>query len=681
MLPLLPSKFRRAFASVCLGTFVLFSASFFVVPLPETPALAAAIPQVTRLAGADRYSTAVQISQAGWTSAANVVLARGDDFPDALAGSVLARKVNGPLLLTQPNQLPPAVLNEILRLQAGTVYILGGTGAVSQAVQDRLSANNLKIIRLAGHDRFDTAAQISLNVAPSSSQAFLAYGLDFPDALSVSSYAAAHGIPLLLTGTSSVPAASLNALKSLHVTSVTLIGGPGVIGQPVQTELQAQLPGVAINRLAGPNRYQTNTTVLNSLNFNAARFYVATGEDFPDALAGGSLAAQQNNPIVLVPSKDLDPATLAYLAARRTAGSTYTVLGGWGVISYGIESIVRTGSTGPRLSLQYIHGLSYPDMVNRLSIIPGNPTDSVDIISPDWYQLADGNGSVSGAWDGTSDGTANYSQFVQAAHSRNLKVLPLINSSWASSAPIDSMLQNPAARANLISQLLQRIQSIGADGVLIDFEFMSQQDGPYLTQFMQSLYSSMRSNNKMVVMAVMSRTAGQTWSTQFNYHDLAQSVDYLNIMTYDHSTSSPGPIAPLAWVKDILSYTESQGVDMSKVLLGIPYYGRDWSALPGGGYAPKGIDLSTALNTATLFGITPQRLTAPDDPVGIPYFNYIDIAGVSHTVYYDDPQSWAQKLALLDQYHLGGIGAWSLYWVKDAATANQLFPLLKQHLR
>jgi spore germination protein YaaH len=194
---------------------------------------------------------------------------------------------------------------------------------------------------------------------------------------------------------------------------------------------------------------------------------------------------------------------------------------------------------------------------------------------------------------------------------------------------------------------------------------------------MRNLYARMSAANKMVVIAVMARTSptAEPWLAKFNYFDLAQYSDYLNVMTYDYSTTSPGPNAPLPWVRRVLDYTKSQGVDMNKVLLGIPYYGRDWTTSPDS--KVKAIGLAQANMLIGTYGVQVQREASPDDPIGIPYFTYND--GSQHIVYYDDLASWQEKLSLLDRYHIGGIGSWSLYWLKDSSP--QLFSLLNERLR
>ncbi|MDR3539710.1 MAG: cell wall-binding repeat-containing protein [Desulfosporosinus sp.] len=667
---------------------VLFFLNFVCFPFFPTSALADTASTPLRLAGPTRYATAIQISQATWSSANSVVLTRGDDFPDALAGAVLAKssKVNGPLLITDSQQLLPEVLAEIQRLHAQQVYILGGTGAISAAVESSLTQNNLTVHRISGQDRYETAANIALEAVANSSQAFLASGNSFADALSVSSYAAAHGIPLLLTDLDAIPSGTLQTLQKLGVHSITIIGGEGVISPSVQSQLASL--GFAVDRLAGADRYLTNIAVLNKLNYSTNTVYAATGEDFPDALSGAILAAKGNNPIMLVPPADINSGTLAYLNARRAEGSVFTLFGGWGVINYGIEDIIRTGSVHPRISLQYMQAYGASALsayLSQLALLPAKATDSVDYLSPNLFSLDNlttgqtvASGSITGTW---SLGDNSYSQLVNAAHAKGLKLLPLIGSDWSTEAKatLDLTLTQDASRSALVKQLVDMVQTTGVDGVVIDFECMSAATGPYLTKFTQALYAELHAQNKLVIEAVPSRTASADWYTQYNYHDLAQYVDYLNIMTYDYSTSAPGAIAPLSWVEKVLNYTQGQGLDMSKVLLGIPYYGRDWTKTGDTTYSSQSVGLANATSTAASNHAVIQR-AASGDTAGIPYYTYTDNTLAQHTVYYDDLTSWDAKLGLLDTYGLGGIGSWSLYWVSND-TAPSLFSLLKEHLR
>lgn len=627
-----------------------------------------------RIYGNTLYDTAVEISKKGWDKAHVAVLATGTNFPDALTGTVLAHKVGGPLLLTQSGYLNPAVSEELKRLGTQEVFLLGGTVALNSAIEDSLKELGILPRRLAGWDQYGTAAAIASEVTPSSSQAFLVNGEHFADALSISSYAAAQGIPVLLTRSDSLPPETATALTKMGVQEVTLIGGKAVIKDAVEAQLGSLPQPVKISaRYAGYDQYETNTTVLNQLPFDSSNVYVATGENFPDALAGAALAAKYKAPILLLPRAQLGASTTAYLNQKRASGAAFTIFGGWGIIDYKQESVIRTGVAQPRISLQYTQGAltGTQGMLSQIQSIPTPATNYADIIAPSWYYLDDtADGNLVGGWDASS---SDYAKFTASVHSRNLKVLPVIQSSWTSSKAADTVLASPTARAKLLSQIKDRILSTNADGIIIDFEFMSNPTGPYLTQFMKELYAELHPLNKLVIQAVMARTGSEAWLEEFNYSALAQHVDYLNIMTYDYSHGSPGPIAPLDWMHKVLQYTRGQGVDMQKILLGVPYYGVDWSTKDSGVTYSRRAD-----GMAEMLALSKGQVQR--DSSQIPYFYYTDALG-THTVYFDDAQSLNAKMVLLNQYRLGGVGAWSLKWSLNPTSSSAIFPLMKQYLR
>lgn len=633
-------------------------------------------PVTARIFGNTLYDTAVEISKKGWDSAPIVVLATGKNFPDALTGTVLAHKINGPMLLTESDHLNSSVSEELKRLGTKSVYLLGGTAALNGTIEQSLRDQGILPLRLFGADQFGTAAAIAYEATPSSTQAFLVNGESFPDALSISSYAAAHDIPILLTRADSLPTETAQALAHMGVTQVTLIGGKAVIRDTVIEQLgKLPQPVTIAARYAGYDQYETNTTVLTSLPYETSNTYVATGENFPDALAGAALAAKNNAPILLFPSSQLGASTTAYLNQKRSLGSAFTIFGGWSVINYKMESIIRTGVAQPRISLQYTQGslAGTKGMLSQVQSIPSPATDYADIIAPSWYYLDDAaDGAVTGGWDAT---TSDYAKFNASVHARNLKVLPVIQSTWLTPKTVDTVLDSPTARAKLEDQIIQRIVSTNSDGVVIDFEFMSNATGPYLTLFMKELYAQLHPLNKLVIQAVMPRTGSEAWLGEFDYAALAKNVDYLHVMTYDHNYTTPGPNAPLDWSSKVLQYAHGQGVDMHKVLLGIPYYGTDWWTTDAGA---NPVYSRRAGGMAELLALAQGPVQR--DSSQIPYFNYTDVLG-THTVYYDDAQSWNAKMTLLNQYGLGGIGAWSLNWSLNPGSSTAIFPLLKQYLR
>ncbi len=265
-----------------------------VVMLPPGELIAAS--SVSRIGGEDRYETAVNISQKGWDYADTVVLARGDEYADALAGVPLAGWCNAPILLTRGNALPDLVLDEIERLGAIKVIILGGTGAISAEVENKLKGKSLEVERIGGKDRFDTAARIAEKLGMPD-VVFLAYGHDFPDALSAAPYAGARGYPILLTDTENIPAETEAYLKTAG--TVYVVGGERVIGHKVFMHISEDLGKLTI-RFSGADRYETAVELATQFNYYPENMYGATGLKFPDAITGAVLASDSGTGILLV---------------------------------------------------------------------------------------------------------------------------------------------------------------------------------------------------------------------------------------------------------------------------------------------------------------------------------------------------------------------------------------------
>jgi putative cell wall-binding protein len=199
---------------------------------------------VTRLAGADRYATAAAVSAAGFSPGVAVAyVATGLNFPDALAAGPLAARTGGPILLTTPDHLPAATSAELARLRPAAIVVLGGAGSVSDAVAASLRgyAGSGGVTRLAGADRYATAAAVSASHWPADSPVtvFVATGETFADALAAVPYAAALKVPLLLTSPSALSPPTASEFLRLDPTEVIVLGSTGSIASRVVLEIRA----------------------------------------------------------------------------------------------------------------------------------------------------------------------------------------------------------------------------------------------------------------------------------------------------------------------------------------------------------------------------------------------------------------------------------------------------------
>lgn len=296
---------------------------------------------VDRIKGEDRIGTAIEVSKAAFPagSADAVVIATAFNWPDALGGASLAGALDCPILLTQAGSLPSAVALEIDRLGASRAIILGGDVAVQTAVENALKTKlgNANVDRLGGADRYATARLIAARAvdeigAGYDGTAFLATGANFPDALGASPLAAAKGWPIyLVSPIAGADAALVNAMKADGVDNVLILGGPVAIPATVETDVKAKVPCTA-TRLKGDDRYQTAAAVatygVNSAGLMWDKLAIATGQNFPDALAGGVLQGKNNSVMLLTPSASLDPSVRAILTSNKAVISTVHFLGG-----------------------------------------------------------------------------------------------------------------------------------------------------------------------------------------------------------------------------------------------------------------------------------------------------------------------------------------------------------------
>ncbi len=306
--------------------------------------------QTTRLYGATRIETAIKVSQAGWQRAAEVLLARADDYPDSLVAIPLSRKLDAPILLTYSNRLDPQVLAEIQRLGARHVVILGGEGVMGAPITKVLDQAGITWERLGGADRFATAAEIADKVG-GNGQVILASGEDFPDALAIGPYAGVTQTPILLSAAAGIPVATRTELSKLQAANISgsaqtiVVGGEGVI--PSAT-LQG-LPG--INRLGGQNRYETAAKIylfsedklpgVPQDGSSRNKAYMVTGEDFPDGLVVGALAAKQAAPLFLSSGASLPAITYSAMGNAAENSLLVTMIGGPAVLSDQVKGIIE----------------------------------------------------------------------------------------------------------------------------------------------------------------------------------------------------------------------------------------------------------------------------------------------------------------------------------------------------
>jgi len=279
-----------------------------------------------------------------------VFIARGDAYADALAGTPAAATDGGPVLLVSPDAIPPATATELTRLKPAKIIVLGGTLAVSDQVVSGLAAFTTgSVTRIAGADRYQTAADISAaTFAPGVPAAFIATDLGFADALAGGAAAGLRKSPILITSVDAIPSATAAELTRLKPASIVILGGIGAVSDAVATQLAAYTTG-AVTREAGADRIATAVAVSQaSFPNTAAAVYLATGFNFPDALAGGVAAALAPGPLLLV-SGDCLPAPVSAEITRLDPAKVF-ILGGPLAVGPNVASLSVCTSPPPPAS-------------------------------------------------------------------------------------------------------------------------------------------------------------------------------------------------------------------------------------------------------------------------------------------------------------------------------------------
>nr|WP_314495054.1 cell wall-binding repeat-containing protein [uncultured Peptostreptococcus sp.] len=256
-------------------------------------------PDPGRVDGGDRVETGIKISQKYYDKAKTVIVVRHDLFPDSMTASVLAKLKDAPILLNPTNKLDPRVGAEMNRLGAEEVIIVGGPDSISEKVRGDLKVydKDKDVERIAGVDRYGTSEMVARRVTGITGKkntGVIASGQVFPDALSVGTFASRDGYPILLVKKNLVPDQVVRAIKDLDIKKTYIAGGTNTISKSTE----AKLPGV-LERMAGKDRYETSVAIAKSKFRDSREAFIASGEEFADALVISPVSGKYNRPTLL----------------------------------------------------------------------------------------------------------------------------------------------------------------------------------------------------------------------------------------------------------------------------------------------------------------------------------------------------------------------------------------------
>ncbi len=314
-------------------------------------------PAATRVSGADRFLTAVEVSKRTHPAgSATAVLCSGRSFPDGLAASALAGALDAPIMLTEPGSLPASVGTRLAAMGTRTVYVVGGSAAVGYAVETDLAryVPGVTIVRVAGASRYETAGEVAdwvhgiLGRRPD--RVFVASGVGFPDALALSPIAYSTHTPILLTVPDALPASTSAAIERIRGASSrrvdVLVAGGTVAVSDAAAQSARVAAGGTLTRAAGPDRYATALAIAETAVFAGwsapEDVAVASGVTFPDSLAGAALPGAAGGVLLLCPVSVLGPSSSAFMKSFDFRIDQAWALGGTKAVADPVLSEIRT---------------------------------------------------------------------------------------------------------------------------------------------------------------------------------------------------------------------------------------------------------------------------------------------------------------------------------------------------
>ncbi|MBP1155418.1 MULTISPECIES: glycosyl hydrolase family 18 protein [unclassified Paenibacillus] len=278
-----------------------------------------------------------------------------------------------------------------------------------------------------------------------------------------------------------------------------------------------------------------------------------------------------------------------------------------------------------------------------------NNTSGLDVVSPTYFQLADNTGNIS---DTSNKATVDWLK------KQGYSVHPLVANQF-DTALTTQFLAKPEARTKFINDLVNKAVALGVDGLNIDFESLAGSDRDRFTAFMRELTQT--AHAKKLIISVDLPRGSLSWNdkTAFDHEKLAGIVDYIITMTYDHhwkGSTEPGSVAGLSWVEQGVKEFLSYGIPRDKLIMGIPFYVREWKVDSTGK-----LDSNRALLMRDLPKLIAEKKASM---TWDSRFNQYKVEykqdGFTNVFWLENEESIKARIAIAKKYDLGGVAAWRL---------------------
>lgn len=295
---------------------------------------------VSRIYGKDRIDTSIQIAKSYIKTSEFAILANQNNFPDSLSATVLSKKYNAPILLTDAIKADNSLVQEIKRLQTKNFIKIGGENSISNKVATELLPEGSKVRSFKGADRYATNAEI-IKEFKDADTCIIASGENFADSLSIGAFATKNGYPIVLVQKNKINDVTKQALKNSKIKKCYIVGGENSVSK----SLEKELPQV-IERIAGNDRYETSLKIADKFYKDAQGAYLASGEVFADSLAINPIAARFDVPLILTPKDKLPQKTQEYLDNSKIV--QIAIIGGEKTVSKQIQQ--ELAKTNPNVA-------------------------------------------------------------------------------------------------------------------------------------------------------------------------------------------------------------------------------------------------------------------------------------------------------------------------------------------
>lgn len=297
--------------------------------------------KASRISGADRYETGRKVAEQ-FADPRTAYIASGEVFADALSASAIAGRNGDPVVITPSKRLTDDLIHTIWKMSPDRIVIMGGVGAISENVVNELRRYlpNTEYVRMSGADRYATAKLAVEKLWNGNLEhAYLAVGSNYPDALAAAPAAIKQGATVIPVRGGQPDKQLLSLLQKKGVKKITIVGSTGVIAHGFEQTLRSK--GFTVARLAGNDRYSTAEAIAKKIfPGNQETTFIATGNNFADALAAAPLAGKTQSPLLLSRTTCLTAETANYLKSSSTRQAV--LLGGSGVLSNAIERHLAT---------------------------------------------------------------------------------------------------------------------------------------------------------------------------------------------------------------------------------------------------------------------------------------------------------------------------------------------------